>query len=298
MKDIIVRAVTKSGSMRAFVAQTTVLCEKARSIHDTWPVVTAALGRVLTGAAMMGMTMKGEKDTISLQIKGDGPVGGIVAVANMEAQVRGYVHENAVELPLSSSGKLDVGTAVGNGYLTVIRDMGLKEPYIGRVEIQTGEIAEDLTYYFASSEQVPSAVALGVLVNTDWSVKAAGGYIIQLMPGAEEEEIARLSENISKLKPISTMVDEGLTCEEILEQVLCGMEFEVVQKVEPAYQCNCDRERICGVLLSIGKEDLSEIARSEDKTEIVCQFCSEKYYFSSEEIKALAGLDEEESKKM
>lgn len=287
MTDKIIRAVNKAGTLRAFAASTTELTERARQIHDTYPVVSAAMGRLLTAAAMMGITLKGERETISLQIKGDGPIGGIVVVSDSSANVRGYVFQNKVDLPPRSDHKLDVGRAVGNGFLTVIRDLGMKEPYVGRVELQTGEIAEDLTYYFASSEQVPSAVALGVLVDRDWSIKAAGGYIVQLMPDASEEDVAALEKNIERIQPISTMIAAGMSPEEVLEQVLHGVDYSITDTLPCRYQCNCSREKLEKTLISLGKDELEDIIRTQGKAEVTCYFCNQKYDFSKEELEKL-----------
>ena len=286
--DKIIRVTEKNGMLRGFAAETTCLAEEARNIHDTYPVVTAALGRMLTANAMMGITLKGEKETLSLQIKGSGPVGGIVTVSDSQANVRGYVENPKVDIPLKYAGKLNVGAAVGKGYLTVVKDLGMKEPYIGRVELQTGEIAEDIAYYFAASEQVPSIVALGVLVDKDWSVKASGGYMIQLMPGANEDVISRLEQNVAELPPVSALIQNGLSPEELLEKVLNGFQFSKAEEaIYPRYQCNCSRERIEKALISIGKKDLRQIMEEDGKAELGCHFCGKKYLFSREDLSEL-----------
>ena len=241
MKDYVVRAVAAGGEVRAFACTTKNLVEEARLHHDSMPVATAALGRLLSSGSMMGLMMKGENDRLTLQIKGDGPIGGLIVTADSKARVKGYVYNPDVELPLKSEGKLDVGAAVGSGELTVIRDMGLKEPYVGRTNLITGEIAEDLTYYFASSEQVPSVVALGVLVDRDLSVKRAGGFIIQLMPGASDETIDAIEKRIPMVTSVTGMLDEDMTPEEILTFILEDLNVEITDKTETSFYFNLPR---------------------------------------------------------
>jgi len=287
--DRIIRLSDKSGHVRAFSASTTELVEAARKIHNTSPVVTAALGRMLTANSMMGITLKGINETISLQIRGDGPMESAVTVSDCFGNVRGYVGNAQVDIPLKYAGKLDVSGAVGNGYLTVVRDMKLKEPYVGRVELQTGEIAEDIAYYYAASEQTPSVIALGVLVDVDYTVKAAGGYIIQLMPDVTEEEIAKIEENLKNVKPVSSMIAEGLTPEQLALGVLDGFELTAVTEVTPEYKCNCNRERIEKALISVGREELEKILAEDGETELGCYFCGTNYHFSGEEIREILG---------
>lgn len=284
-QDYIVRATAADGQVRAFATTTRNLVEEARKIHGTSPVATAALGRLLTGGAMMGSMMKGEKDLITLQIRGDGPIGGLVVTADSKARVKGYVHEPMVMLPASKEGKLDVGGAVGHGMLQVIRDVGLKEPYVGQVDLISGEIAEDLTCYFAISEQVPSAVALGVLMNKDNTVRQAGGFILQLMPFAEEKVIARLEQKLTEVTHISGLLDEGMTPEEILEYVLADFEPKILEKVSTEYYCNCSKERVEKAIASVGKKDLKEMIEEGKPIEVNCHFCDKKYEFTVEDLK-------------
>ena len=286
-QDYIVRATAADGQVRAFATTTRNLVEEARKIHGTSPIATAALGRLLTGGAMMGSMMKGEKDLITLQIRGDGPIGGLVVTADSKARVKGYVHEPMVMLPASKEGKLDVGGAVGHGMLQVIRDVGLKEPYVGQVDLISGEIAEDLTCYFAISEQVPSAVALGVLMNKDNTVRQAGGFILQLMPFAEEKVIARLEQKLTEVTHISGLLDEGMTPEEILEYVLADFEPKILEKVSTEYYCNCSKERVEKAIASVGKKDLKEMIEEGKPIEVNCHFCDKKYEFTVDDLKKL-----------
>lgn len=289
MKDIIIRGNEKNGKIRFFAAATTNMVNDAQSIHKTSPVVSAAFGRTLTAAAMMGTMIKGDKETLSIQLRGDGPLEGVVAVGNSKGEVRGYVLNNLVDLPLKPNGKLDVGGAIGNGYLTVVRDLGLREPYVGRVELQTGEVADDLTYYFAASEQVPSVVALGVLVDRDYSIKAAGGYIVQLMPDATEEDIVKIEENISGIDSVTNMMEKGMGPEEMIEKVLSGFETEVTETVSPEYKCTCNKETIKKALISIGKEELEDILEKDGKAEMTCYYCNKSYTITGEEIAEILG---------
>jgi len=294
MKDYITKVVSSDGFIRGYAAITTNMVNEAQRIHQMYPIPIAALGRTLTAAAMMGAMLKGEKDRLTIRIKGDGPLGGIVVAADSKANVKGYVHNPHVNLPLKPNGKLDVGGAVGrNGYLNVIRDFGLKEPYVGQVPLATGEIAEDLTLYFARSEQIPSAVALGVLVDTDLTVKAAGGFIVQLMPGADEKVAERLENIIADLPPVTKMICEGMTAEDILRKVLSGIELTNLETVDTRYHCDCSRERIEGALISLGEEELSKLIEEQGKAELTCHFCDKKYHFNKEELQTLL----EESKK-
>ena len=282
--DRIIRLSDDLGHIRAFAASTTELVEKARIIHSTSPVVTAAFGRMLTANSMMGIMLKNAKETISLQIRGDGPLESAVTVSDCFGNVRGYVSNPDVNIPLKYRGKLDVGGAVGSGTLTVVRDMGLKEPYVGKVQLQTGEIAEDIAYYYGVSEQVPSVVALGVLVDVDYSVKAAGGYIVQLMPDATEEEICRIENNLKEQRPVSTLIAEGASPEMLLDGVLKGFNLNPVTEVTPEYKCNCTKERIEKALVSLGKSELKKIAAEDGGAELGCYFCGKKYNFSANEL--------------
>ncbi|MDK2798737.1 MAG: molecular chaperone Hsp33 [Clostridiales bacterium] len=287
VSDYIVRALSTDGTIRAFAAITTDMVNKAQKIHNTYPIATAALGRTLTAAAMMGNMLKGNKDTLTIQIKGDGPLGGIVAVADSKANVKGYVYHPDVDLPLKSNGKLDVGGAVGRGYLSVVRDLGLKEPYVGQVPLTTGEIAEDLTYYYARSEQIPSAIALGVLVDIDLSVKASGGFIVQLMPDASETVAEKLEDTVRKLPSVTSMISEGMGPEDILDKVLGEFGWNISEKKETQYVCGCSRERIERALVSLGKKELEDIIEEQGEAELTCHFCNEIYHFNKEQLKFL-----------
>ena len=287
MNDYIVRAVAADSQIRAFAAVTTETVETARKNHNTSPVATAALGRLLTGGAMMGVMMKGENDILTLQIKGDGPINGITVTADSKGRVKGYAGNPEVLIPANSKGKLDVSGAVGNGILNVIKDMGLKEPYSGQVVLQTGEIAEDLTYYFAVSEQVPSAVGLGVLMNKDNTVRQAGGFIVQVMPFAEESAIAKLEQNVQKIQSVTTLLEQGHTPESLLEQVLEGFDIEINDTIPTEFYCNCDKNRVEKALISIGRKELNELIQEGKEVELNCHFCNTNYVFSVEELKEI-----------
>ncbi len=287
MNDYIVRAVAADSQIRAFAAVTTETVETARKDHNTSPVATAALGRLLTGGAMMGVMMKGENDILTLQIKGDGPINGIMVTADSKGRVKGYAGNPQVLIPANSKGKLDVSGAVGNGILNVIKDMGLKEPYSGQVALQTGEIAEDLTYYFAVSEQVPSAVGLGVLMNKDNTVRQAGGFIVQVMPFAEESTIAKLEQNVQKIQSVTTLLEQGHTPESLLEQVLEGFDIEINDTIPTEFYCNCDKNRVEKALISIGRKELNELIQEGKEVELNCHFCNTNYVFSVEELKEI-----------
>lgn len=287
MKDYIIRATAADGQIRAFAATTKNLVEEAKNAHGTSPTATAALGRLLTGGAMMGTMMKGDKDILTLQIKGDGPIGGITVTADSRGFVKGYVNEPMVMLPASAAGKLDVGRAVGFGELTVIKDLGLKEPYVGSCNLVSGEIAEDLTYYFASSEQVPSSVALGVLMNTDNTVRQAGGFILQLLPNAEEEVISALEKKIAEFDSITACLNRGMTPETILESLLGEFGLVINDKMPTEFYCNCDKKRVEKALISVGKKELSSMIDDGEPIEVNCHFCGKKYKFSVDELKNL-----------
>lgn len=287
MKDYIVRATAGDNQIRAFAATTRNLAEHARSVHNTSPVATAALGRLLTAGAMMGSMMKGTDDLLTLQIKCDGPIKGLTVTADAMANVKGYVYHPEVMLPPSSKGKLDVGGALGTGILSVIKDMGLKEPYVGQTELVSGEIAEDLTYYFAASEQVPSSVSLGVLMNKDNTVRQAGGFLIQLMPFAEEELIEKLEEKLKNLPSITTLLEEENTPESILDLVLGDMGLTILDTMETGYYCNCTKERVEKAIVSIGKKEIQEMIDDNEPIEVNCHFCGTKYHFSVEDMKEI-----------
>ena len=287
MNDYIIRATAANDQIRAFAAVTTEMVETAREHHNTSPVATAALGRLLTAGAMMGSMMKGEKDVLTLQIKAGGPLQGITVTADSQGNVKGYVGNPDVCIPANSKGKLDVAGAVGPGFLTVIKDMGLKEPYSGQVMLQTCEIAEDLTYYFATSEQVPSAVGLGVLMNKNNTVRQAGGFIVQLMPFAEEEVISRLEQNVQKINSVTNLLEEGHTPESLLEKVLEGFDVQINEKMDTRFCCNCSKERVAKALISIGRKELNEMIQEGKPIEMNCQFCNTNYNFTVEELKEI-----------
>jgi len=287
MSDYIVRATAANSQIRAFAAVTTEMVETAREHHNTSPVATAALGRLLTAGAMMGSMMKGEKDVLTLQIKAGGPLQGITVTADSQGNVKGYVGNPDVCIPANSKGKLDVAGAVGPGFLTVIKDMGLKEPYSGQVMLQTCEIAEDLTYYFATSEQVPSAVGLGVLMNKNNTVRQAGGFIVQLMPFAEEEVISRLEQNVQKINSVTNLLEEGHTPESLLEKVLEGFDVQINEKMDTRFRCNCSKERVAKALISIGRKELNEMIQEGKPIEMNCHFCNTNYNFTVEELKEI-----------
>ena len=284
MKDYIIRGTAADNQIRAFASTTRNLVEEAKNIHNTSPIATAALGRLMTAAGMMGTMMKGTKDLLTLQIKCDGPIKGLTVTADPNANVKGYVINPDVMLPPSDKGKLDVGKALGLGVLSVIRDMGLREPYIGQTHLVSGEIAEDLTYYFVTSDQVPSSVALGVLMNKDNTVKHAGGFIIQLMPNTDEEVIDKLQEKLSNIKPITQLLDEGKTPEDILEEILGDFGLEIMEKTETKYSCNCSIERVTKAVASIGRKDIEEIIEEGKPIEVNCHFCGKNYVLEIDEL--------------
>ena len=287
--DRIIRATAANAQIRGFACISRDMVEEARSRHNLSPVACAALGRLMTGGAMMGATMKGEDDILTLQLLGDGPIGKVTVTADSHGKVKGYVDNPSVMLPPNSIGKLDVGGAVGRGYLQVIKDMGLKEPYCGQVDIQTGEVADDLTYYFVTSEQVPSSVGLGVLMDKkDGSVKHAGGFIIQLMPFADEEVIEKLEANLMKIDSVTKMLDDGKSAEQILEQILEGFDIEFNEEMPIGFHCNCSKKRVEKALISVGKAELDSMIADNKPININCHFCNTDYEFSVEELKKLA----------
>lgn len=287
MADYMVRATAANASIRAFACTTRETVEAARQAHNTSPVVSAALGRLLSAGAMMGSMLKGDKDILTLIIKGTGPAKGVTVTADSKGNVKGYPINPWVVIPANAKGKLDVAGALGSGVLTVIKDMGLKEPYSGQVDLQTSEIAEDLTYYFATSEQVPSAVGLGVLMSHENTVKQAGGFIIQLMPFTSDETIAKLEENLAKVDSVTSLLDKGLTPEELLRTVLEGFDVEINDTMPVQFHCDCSKEKVEKVLISIGKKDLQEMINDGKEVEVNCQFCNKNYKFSVEELKKL-----------
>ena len=288
MSDYIVRATAADAQIRVFAAYTKDMVEEARNRHNTSPVATAALGRLMTAGAMMGSMLKGEKDLLTLRINASGPIHGITVTADSKARVKGYVGNPDVILPANKVGKLDVAGAVGIGFMDVIKDMGLKEPYVGQTVLQTSEIAEDLTFYFANSEQVPSSVGLGVLMNKDNTVAQAGGFLIQLMPFAGEEVIAKLEENLKDITSVTTLLSEGKTPEDLVEILCKDLDPIINDKMDTGFYCNCDRARVEKALISIGKKEIKEMIDEGKEIEMNCHFCNTSYTFSVEELKELA----------
>lgn len=287
MADYIVRATAAGNQIRAFAATTKDTVEAARQAHNTSPVATAALGRLLTAGTMMGSMMKNESDLLTLQIQCDGPIGGLTVTADNQGRVKGYVNNPEVLIHANAKGKLDVAEALGLGILNVIKDMGLKEPYVGQTILHTSEIAEDLTYYFATSEQIPSSVGLGVLMNKDNTVRQAGGFIVQVMPFVEDAVVDRLEENIKKIDSVTAMLDRGYTPEQILQEVLQGMDVEFTDQMPAEFYCNCSKERVERALISIGRKELQSLISEGKEVEMNCHFCNRNYTFSIEELKEL-----------
>ncbi|MCI6422784.1 MAG: Hsp33 family molecular chaperone HslO [Blautia sp.] len=285
MGDYIVRATAANNQIRAFAATTKNTVETARASHNTSPVATAALGRLLTAGSMMGVMMKGDKDILTLQVKAGGPLNGITVTADSHGNVKGYVGNPNVILHANDKGKLDVAGAVGVGFMNVIKDMGLKEPYVGQTVLQTSEIAEDLTYYFATSEQVPSSVGLGVLMEKDNTVRQAGGFIIQLMPFTEESVISKLEENLKKVTSVTALLEEGHTPESLLAVLLEGFDIEINEKIPTQFYCNCCKERVEKALISVGKKEIQDMIREGKEIELNCHFCNKNYIFTVEELK-------------
>jgi len=286
MNDYIIRATAGNDSIRAFAITGKNMVEDARVMHEASPVVTAALGRMLMAGAMMGVTLKGEKDVMTLQIQGGGPLKGVTVTSYPDGYVKGFPQVNDVILP-PKNGKLDVGGSIVPGVMRVIKDMGLKEPYVGTVELQTGEIAEDLTYYFAVSEQIPSSVGLGVLVNKDCTVNCAGGFIIQVMPFCSDEILDKVEANLSSIPSVTDMMSQGMTPEDMLNKVLEGLDVDIKEKTETGFRCDCTRERVEKSLASLNKEDKAEIIADGKPVEVRCQFCNKKYEFSVDDTKKL-----------
>lgn len=286
MSDYIVRATAANEQVRAFAATTRDMTEYARERHSTSPVATAALGRLLTGGVMMGSMMKNDTDVLTVQVRGNGPIGGITVTADSKGNVKGYVENPDVILP-PKNGKLDVGGAVGIGILQVIKDMGLKEPYIGDTMLVTSEIAEDLTYYFASSEQVPSSVGLGVLMEKNNTVKCAGGFIIQMMPFAEEETIVKIEENLKNVTSVTSLLEKGYTPEQILEELLGNVGLEITDTLPAQFYCNCSKERVEKAVASIGKKDIQEMIEDGKSIEVKCHFCNSAYNYTVEDLKRI-----------
>ena len=287
MKDYLIRATAANGQVRAFGVTSRELTETAKNAHDTSPVATAALGRLMSAAVMMGADLKGENDLLTLRMEGDGPMGGLLATADSHGNVKGYAFHPEVLLPPNARGKLDVGGALGAGMLSVVKDIGLKEPYVGQTNLVSGEIAEDLTYYYATSEQIPCSIALGVLMNKDNTVRQAGGFMIQLLPGASDELIDRLEERLGELPSITALLDAGKTPEEILSGLLGDFDMEILEKKPVQFHCDCSRERVERAIVSIGKKEIREMIEEGKPIEAGCQFCNKKYSFSVEELEEL-----------
>ncbi len=286
--DYIVNAITSNGAIRVVAADTTELCNRAQEIHKMSPTAAAALGRTLTAAAIMGSMLKSADDSLTIQLNGGGPIGKVVAVGDGNANVKGYVGNPLVDLPLNDKGKLDVGGAIGrDGMLGIIRDLGLKEPYVGQVPLVNGEVAEDLTQYYATSEQLPTAVALGVLVDVDYTIKAAGGFILQVLPGAYDEDIDNVERTIQSISSVTEMLSNGKKPEDIVEQLLSDYEIEYFDNVPTKYECDCSRDRTDRALISLGKDELEKIINEDGKAEITCHFCDNVYKYTKEELETL-----------
>ena len=284
----LLRYLTTDGTVSIIGVDTTDMVARAEEIHHTSAVTTAALGRLLTAASMIGITLKGEKDSVTLRMNGGGPAGTVIAVADSRGNARGYVGNPIVEIPLNSVGKLDVSGAIGkDGSLIIMKDLGMKDPYIGNVPIVSGEIAEDITYYYAVSEQIPTVCALGVLVNPDLTVKAAGGFIIQLLPFAPEEAISKLEQSVGKLKPVTTMLSDGMSIEQICALAMDGFEIDLLDEYNVEYRCDCSRERVEKALCTVGKDELTDILEKDGKAELNCHFCDKKYRFDADDLKKM-----------
>ena len=292
MSDQIVRVLAKDAPVKASAISARDMVERARQIHKTLPVATAALGRALMGCSMVGNQLKEEKGSVTLRIKGGGPLGTVTAVSDCEGNVRGYVQNGMVDLPLKAPGKLDVGTAVGcDGTLTLIKDLGMKEPYVGSIGLLSGEIADDLTAYFAESEQIPSACALGVLVDTDQSVLCAGGYLIQLLPGADDEVITKVEQGVARVGAVTNHLKDGITALDLVREVLRDFDLEVLEESPVEYRCYCDRERVSRALISMGREELESLIAEQGGAELTCQFCDRVYQYTREDLEELlAGM--------
>lgn len=297
MKDYMIRATAAGGCIRAFAAATRQMAEDARAAHDTTPVASAALGRLLTGGVMFGSMLKEDKALVTLQVRSDGPIGGMTVTADSHYHAKGYVNNPHVQIPLKPNGKLDVSGAVGRGTLTVIRDIGLKEPYVGTIDMPSGEIAEDLTYYFAESEQIPSSVGLGVLVERDWSIRQAGGFIIQLMPGASDDMINELEQKLSNIRSVTAMLEDGMLPEDILESLAGGFGLEIMETHEVSFACSCSMERIEKALISIGPKDIQEMIAEGRPVEVGCQFCKKQYRFDVDALKRILAIQKGSGRK-
>jgi len=282
----ITRALSEMGGIIVAVSDSTDVVSKAEQIHKTSAVVTAALGRLLTGASLMGSVLKGYDDTLTIKINGDGPIGSMLVTSDCFGNVKGYAHNNIVEIPLKQNGKLDVGGAVGKGILSVVKKMDGCEPFTGQVELVSGEVAEDITSYYAVSEQIPTVCALGVLVNTDLTVKKAGGFLLQLLPGTTDEEIEQIEQNLKNIKPITQMMEEGMTSKDIIDILMKGFNPNILDEFEFNYKCNCSLERVTGALRTLGKNELIDM-KNDDKTEVTCHFCDNIFNFTNEDLEKI-----------
>ncbi len=286
--DQLVRVIAKDAPIKAMAISGTSLVERARQIHDTWPVATAALGRLLMAASMMGNMLKEQDGSVTLRVKGDGPLGTVLAVSDSMGNVRGYVENPAVDVPRKSHAKLDVGSAVGpGGTLTVVKDLGLKEPYVGSIQLISGEIAEDIAAYFVESEQIPTACALGVLISPDQTVRAAGGYLIQLLPGADESVISAIERGMARVGAVSAQLDRGLGPVELLQDVLSDFQLEMLETSPVEYRCYCSRERVSRALISVGASELKSLIQEQGSTDLTCQFCDKVYHFTRDDLESL-----------
>lgn len=285
MNDYLIKAIDELGRIRIYVAKSTNLVEKARKTHNTSPTATAALGRTLTAGVIMGAMMKNDNDVLTLKISGDGPAGNIFVVARNNGIIKGYIDNPMADVPSREDGKLDVGTLVGrNGTITTIMDLGLKEPYVGQSNLVSGEIAEDIANYYAFSEQQPSAVSLGVLVDKDISCRAAGGFIIQLLPGVLDEDIDKIENRLASIDSISTLIDKGMNPEDILDEILGDFNMQIVDNICIEFKCDCSRDKIEKVIISLGKKEISDIIEEDGSAEVMCHFCNSKYIFNREQL--------------
>lgn len=287
MSDKLIKAITKDGFLRIYALDATKTVETARKYHNLSPVCSAALGRLMSAGLMMGGMLKGDEPTLTLQVKGDGPIGMLVSVSDTNGNVKGYCANPLVDIPLKENGKLDVGTAVGKGMLGVIKDLKIREPYVGQVPLQTGEIGDDIAYYYMQSEQTPSVVALGVLVDRDYSIKCAGGYIIQVMPECDEKTLSRLENSIGGLMSVTEMLNRGMTVRDMIDYVMLGFETEVLEESGVQYHCDCSYERMERAIVSLGRQQINEIIEDTGEAEICCHFCDRKYKFDSEKLRGL-----------
>ena len=288
MADKLTKAVTTNGLIRIYAVNSKEIATAAQKFHSTMPLGTAALGRLLTGAVLMGKMLKDEDSSLTLQMHGDGVLGRVLAVANAKGEVKGYVENPQADLPLNRVGKIDVGSGIGkNGYMSIVKDLKMKEPYIGQVPIQTGEIGDDLAFYFAQSEQVPSLVALGVLVDRDYTVKQAGGFIVQIMPDCDEFNLKKFEKSAENIKSVTAMLEKGLSNEELIREVMKDFEVEILEETEVCYHCDCCDERMQRAIVSLGKKEIQDIIDEQGEAEIVCQFCNKAYVYDKEQLEAL-----------